>query len=134
MAVAFWAEPIPTYDLDVFVLLPGGPGPITTLEPIYEWAALRQYPTVAEHVMIESVPVQFLPSHNELCDEAIRTARTLDYEGVPLRVIRPEYLIALYLEPGAQTRKRQERAAALAESSEVDQTILTDLLDRYNLK
>ena len=59
----------------------------------------------AEHVLIEGVPVQFLPAYNALADEAIETAATLDYEGVPVRVVRPEYLVALYLEPGARTLK-----------------------------
>jgi len=60
--------------------------------------------------------VQFLPSHSVLADEAIERAATLEYEGVPVRVVRPEYLAALYLEPGARTLKRRERAAALRES------------------
>jgi hypothetical protein len=133
MALVFWTEPIPTYDLDVLVFLPPQAGPIVSLAPLYAWAEDRGFPVEAEHVLVEGVPVQFLPAHNELADEAIETAATLEYETVTVRVVRPEYLIALYLEPGARTAKRRERAAALIESPGTDQTLLADLLRRFRL-
>ncbi|HVT59554.1 MAG TPA: hypothetical protein VHR45_14270 [Thermoanaerobaculia bacterium] len=133
MALVFWTEPIPTYDLDVLVFLPEQERPITSLEGIYSWAAAHGYPVESEHVLVEGVPVQFLPSHNELADEAIETAQTLDYEGVPVRVVRPEYLIALYLEPAARTMKRRERAAALAEAPATNQQALRALLERFKV-
>ena len=134
IALVFWTEPVVTYDLDVLVFLPEENRPIVTLGPIYEWAARRGYGSETEHVLIEGVPVQFLPSHDELADEAIETARTLDYEGVPIRVVRPEYLVALYLEPSARTPKRRERAAALTESGALDRDLLNEILTRFNLK
>jgi hypothetical protein len=134
MAMIFWTEPVPTFDLDVLVFLPGEEPTIVSLDPIYRWAGARGYSTQAEHVMIEGVPVQFLPAHGELADEAIEQAATLEYEGVPVRVVRPEYLVALYLEPGARTLKRRERAAALRESSAVDAPLLDRLLRRFGLE
>lgn len=134
MALVFWTEPIPTFDLDVLVFLPGDEPTIVSLAPLYNWAAERGYTAQAEHVMIEGVPVQFLPAHNSLADEAIERAVTLEYEGVPVRVVRPEYLVALYLEPGARTLKRRERAAALMESSALDRGALDDLLKRFSLE
>ncbi|MCX6545061.1 MAG: hypothetical protein NTV05_11715 [Acidobacteria bacterium] len=134
MAVVFWSEPIPTFDLDVLVFLPESASPIVSLDPIYQWTAAQGYPAHAEHVLVEQVPVQFLPAHSPLADEAIERAAALEYEGVPVRVVRPEYLIALYLEPGARTLKRRERAAALRESASVDVTLLDDLLARYRLE
>jgi hypothetical protein len=133
MALAFWSEPIPTFDLDVLVFLPGETTPIVSLAPLYEWAKQRGYVPKAEHVMIEGVPVQFLPAHNALADEAIEKAATLQYENVPVRVVRPEHLVALYLEPGARTAKRRERAAALMEADSLDRAVLEDLLERYGL-
>jgi hypothetical protein len=134
MALVFWTEPVPTYDLDVLVWLPSSPGPITTLGSIYEWLAGRGCQADAEHVLIEGLPVQFLPAHNSLADEAVRTAATLQYEGIEVRVVRPEYLVALYLEPGARTARRRERAALLAESPNLDAELLDDLLRRYQLE
>jgi len=134
MGMVFWAEPIPTYDLDVLVFLPGEEATIVSLAPLYAWAAERGYMAQAEHVMIEGVPVQFLPAHNSLAEKAIERAVSLEYEGVPVRVVRPEYLVALYLEPGARTLKRRERAAALMESSALDRAALDDLLKKFNLE
>ncbi|MGH8245862.1 MAG: hypothetical protein ACREUU_05455 [Gammaproteobacteria bacterium] len=133
MALVFWTEPVATYDLDVLIWLRDKKGPLVTLAPVYEWLVARGHAVQAEHVIISGVPVQFLPAHNALADEAIKEASELDYEGVPVRVVRPEHLIALYLEPSAQTRKRRERAAALAELPTLDQARLDDILARHGL-
>lgn len=133
MAVIFWSEPTPTFDLDVFVLLEQS-GVLVSLDPIYSWARQRGYPEHAEHILIAGLPVQVIPAHNELAVEAVATAADLDYEGRPVRVIRPEYLIAMYLEETARTRKRLERVAGLLEAQDLDRTLLNDLLQRYKLK
>jgi len=133
VAVLFWAEPIPTYDLDLLVFLPDSDGPIVSLVPLYEWAARHGYRAEKEHVIIEGVPVQFLPAHNELADEAIENAVSRQYEAVTVKVVRPEYLIALYLEGSAKTAKRRERAAALRETGIVDDALLQDLMQRFKL-
>lgn len=133
MAMVFWAEPIPTYDLDVLVFLPVSKRTIVSLEPLYAWTKQHGYAAQAEHVVIAGVPVQFLPAHNALAEEAVDRAANLTYEGVEVRVVRPEYLVALYLEPGARTLKRRERAAALMESAGLDRAVLDDLLVRFRL-
>jgi hypothetical protein len=61
-------------------------------------------------------------------------AATLDYEGVAVRVVRPEYLVALYLEPSARTPKRRERAAALLEAPRTDQRLVKELIHRFKLE
>jgi hypothetical protein len=92
------------------------------------------YPVSEEHLIIEGVPTQIVPSPSPLADEAIQSAETLDYEGVPVRVVRPEYLIALYLAPGAGTRKRRERAAALLELPDLNRTLLDEILNRHGIQ
>jgi hypothetical protein len=134
MAMVFWAEPVPTFDLDVLVFLPGEEATIVSLAPLYAWGAEHGYTARAEHMMIEGVPVQFLPAHNALAEEALDRAVDLEYQGVTVRVVRPEYLAALYLEPGARTRKRRERAAALMEASAIDRAVLDELLKRFGLE
>lgn len=133
MALVFWTEAVPTFDLDVLVALRATGKPLTDLGPIYHWARESGYRLEAGHILIEDVPVQFLPVYNDLAQEAVRTAATLDYKGVPIRVARPEYLIALALDPPAKTRKRSERAATLAESAPIDESLLKDVMERYNL-
>jgi hypothetical protein len=134
MALVFWTEPVATFDLDVFVLLPGESTLLISLDPIYRWAAANGYPAEGEHIVIGGIPVQFIPAHNALADEAIEQAATLDYDGAPVRVIRPEHLIALYLEPSARTAKRLQRVAALREESVIDARLLDSILRRYNLE
>lgn len=134
MALLFWTEPAATYDLDVLAFLPQAATPLVSLEPIYRWAEKNGYPVAEEHVMIAGVPTQIVPSPNQLADEAIRAAATLDYDGVPVRVVRPEYLIALYLLPGAGTPKRRERAAALLELPDLNRSLLDEILARHGIE
>ena len=75
MALAFWSEPIPTFDLDVFVLLPSK-SVLVSLEPIYDWARRNNYREEAEHIFIAGIPVQFIPAHNALAEE--RSPRPLN--------------------------------------------------------
>ena len=132
MAVILWSEPTATFDLDVFVLLPLE-GTLVSLEGIYAWARKRGYPERAEHVVVAGVPVQFIPAHNALAGETIAKAADLDYAGQSIRVIRPEYLIAMYLDPSARTRKRMELVVTLLDEGRLDTDLLNDLLARYNL-
>ena len=133
IALIFWSEPVATFDLDVFVLLEQT-SPLVSLSPIYEWARKRGYEERAEHIVIASVPVQIIPAHNELAAEAVTQAVEMDYAGVPVRVMRPEHLIALYLEESARTHKRLERVEALLEEGSVDEAKLKSLLKRFKLR
>jgi len=105
-----------------------------SLDPIYRWAEANGYPVSEEHLVIEGVPTQIVPSPGPLADEAIRSAGTLDYEGVSVRVVRPEYLIALYLAPGAGTSKGRERAAALLELPDLNRALLDEILSRHGIE
>lgn len=133
MAILFWTEPVLTYDLDVLVFLPETEGPLVNLDAIYRWAEAQGYPLKDEHVLIEGVPTQFVPCPNRVSREAIETAVEMDYEGVTVRVVLPEYLIALYLQPEARTHKRRERAAALRDLPSLNRRLLDDILGRHGL-
>lgn len=131
-AVLFYAEPTRTYDVDVFVTLPAAvSGTLVSLDPVYEWASTRGFTLQDEHVMIEGVPVQLLPAYNALVEQAVTTARLHDYEGVPVRVVDPEHLIALALQAGGA--RRRERAWQLLQSTEVDRSRLVALLEAHGI-
>ncbi len=131
-AALFYAEPTRTYDVDVFVLLPPPTGSIfEPLKDIYAWARSREFAIDAEHIFIHGVPVQFLPAHNALAEDAVVTARTLEYEGVAVRVIGPEHLTALGFQVGDS--RRRERAWQLIESGNVDRTQLRSLLSTHGI-
>jgi hypothetical protein len=73
-------------------------------------------------------------SPTPLADEAVRSAARLEYEGVPVRVVLPEYLIALYLEPAARTPRRRERAALLMELPALNLGLLREIMTRHGLE
>lgn len=132
MAVLFCAEPLRTYDLNVFVFLPGEPGRLVSLTPLYERLAAREFRAEAEHVFIHGVPVQFLPAWNDLAEESVREAIVLEYDsGVSARVIRPEHLVALAVQTGGQ--KRREHVARLLETTGFDARRLEAILERHGL-
>ena len=133
MAIIFWSEPTATFDLDVFVLQEQA-GPLVSLGGIYSWARARGYREQDEHILISDLPVQVIPAHNALATEAVQQAVGFEYEGQPVRVIRPEYLIAMYLEESARTQKRLERAAALLDEGNLDRQLLDRLVERYKLR
>ena len=49
LAIPFWREPIPSFDLDVRVFHPESTSPIVSLDPIYRWPAAQGFPVHAEH-------------------------------------------------------------------------------------
>lgn len=130
-AVLFYAEPTRTYDVDVFVIRAVEGGGLASLSGIDDWTRKRGFAAVGEHVMIHGVPVQFLPAHNALVEEAITTARDLDYEGMRVRVVDPEHLVALALQAGGA--RRRERAWQLLEAGQVDRARLRALLARHGV-
>lgn len=129
MAMLFWAEPTVTFDLDVFILLPVQASPILSLAPIYDALHGRGFDAVSEHIVIHGIPVQFRISPNPLSDEAIVTAVERDLDGVTFRVIRPEYLAALWLQAGGA--KRRERVEMLRQAGVLDEAALQALLRTF---
>ena len=62
MAATFYVEPLLTFDLDVFVLLQPPESGLLSLTPIYDALRSRGYAEEADCVLMEGVPVQFLPA------------------------------------------------------------------------
>jgi hypothetical protein len=62
----------------------------------------------------------------------VREARAIEYEGVPAKVFRPEHIIAIAASVGRH--KDLARIEQLLQQTEIDKTLLDDILRRYNLK
>ena len=131
MAATFYVEPLLTFDLDVFVILPQDAGNLLSLAPLYGELRSRGYLEEGECVLIEGVPVQFVPAYNALLEEALREARETLYEEVSARVVRAEHLIAICL-PGRD--KDRERMRILREQAELDMSYLAGVLPRHGLE
>ena len=116
----------------MFVILP--PENVAMLSPldrIYRWAAAQNFETAAEHITIHGVPVQFLPAYNPLVEDAVKFARTHEYEGTSVRVVDPEHLAALALQAGGA--RRRERAWQLVQSGAVDLPRLRAMLAAHRI-
>ncbi len=128
----FYMEPILTYDLDVFVELSTTAGAgLLTLAPVYDYLRGRGYAEEQEYVLIEGIPVQFLPTYDPLIEEALKEADDTFYEQTPTRVLRAEYLIAIMLQTG-RDKDRQRLGAFVAQAS-FDEAYLEAILDRHGL-
>jgi hypothetical protein len=132
MGAIFYTEPFLTFDLDVFVALPLASGGLLTLAPIYDALHARGYREENQCVIIEGVPVQFLPAYNSLVEEALSQAQETTYEDVPARVLRSEYLVAVALQSGRS--KDRERVRILREQAQLDMNLLADILKRHKLE
>jgi len=132
MGATFYVEPLLTFDLDVFVILPKDAGNLLSLAPLYEALRSRGYTEEGECVLIAGVPVQFLPAYNALLEEALREARETLYEEVSARVVRAEHLIAICLQTGRD--KDRERVRILREQAELDMSYLAGVLQRHGLE
>jgi hypothetical protein len=132
MAATFYVEPLLTFDLDIFVLLQPSAAGLLSLSTIYEALRARGYEEEKENVLIEGVPVQFLPAYNVLIEEALDQAKEVEYEDVLTRVLRPEHLAAICLQTGRA--KDRERVRILREQARLDLDFLADVLKRHQLE
>src|SRR5437762_4511882 len=97
MAATFYTEPFLTFDLDVFVVLPRTSGGLLTLTSLYEGLRARGYREENECVLVEGVPVQFLPAYNALIEVALNEAQVIMYEDIRTRVLQSVHPVAIRL-------------------------------------
>lgn len=133
-ALLFYAEPALTFDIDIFVFLPANKGTkgLVDLGPLYESLQSKGYQAEKEHVMIEGIPVQFIPVYNSLVEEAVKQAATKEYEGVEIKVLKIEYLLAIMTDTNRP--KDRERIGKLLEEVSFDQNALESILKRHSLR
>ncbi|MCE5228748.1 hypothetical protein LLG95_04025 [bacterium] len=131
MAAMFYVEPVATYDLDVFVILPLK-GNLISLSSIYDELRGRGYAAQGECILIEGIPVQFLPAYNDLLMEAMDQAQELNSQNTPAFVLKVEYLIAICLQTGRA--KDRERVNLFRKDARIDEALLQAILKRHGLE
>ena len=132
MAVMFYAEPVLTQDIDIFVLLPPTEEPIIILTPLYDFFQQRGYQFRGLHLEVEGWLVQFLPATNDLEIEAVQEAIEVPYGSTSAKVMRAEHLIAIKLQIG---RARDLfHVQMLWQQAKIDRAYLQSVLERYRLK
>jgi hypothetical protein len=126
----FYVEPFATADLDVFVLTPEERFIIEL--PGWDYLKARGYTKVEkESIVVEGWPVQFLPATTSLEREAYTEAQMLSIEEVPVRVARPEHLVAIMVQVGRQ--KDLARIAMFLSQDAVGINSLEDVINRHGL-
>jgi len=132
IATIFYTEPVFTYDLDVFVIVKSKPNEkIISLAPIYDYLTSKGYSWKGEHIIIEGLPVQFIPVESGIEREAIDNARDITYNGIKTKILSAEYLIAIALKVGR--RKDFEKITRLFEQSKIDKSVLEKMLKKHGL-
>jgi hypothetical protein len=130
LAAIYYTEPFTTYDADIVVI--ARDKTLTAGTPaIYSHLRSRGWRVEREHLMIKGFPVQFLAASG-LTEEAVRKAKKIEYDGVPAKVFRPEYIIAIAA--SVSRHKDLARIEQLMTQTKIDKAMLDDILRRYSLK
>jgi hypothetical protein len=130
LAAIYYVEPFTTYDAYIFFI--AAKKDLTAGIPaIYSHLQAKGWQIEREHLLVKDFPVQFLAASG-LTEEAVRQAKLIEYEGVPARVFRPEYIIAIAASIGRH--KDWARVEQLQTQTRIDKTLLDDILRRHNLK
>ena len=132
IATVFYIEPLLTYDIDIFFIPSQETKKIMSLSPIYEYLKKKGYKIEKEHVIIEGIPVQFIPVYNELVREAVENSIEIKFKNVKTKVLKVEYLISIMLQTFRP--KDRERVLRILEETEIDREYLNEILKRHNLK
>lgn len=125
-----YTEAVVTLDADILVAV-ADPDRLDVLSPIYAFCREQDYLPEGEAVRVGDWPVQFIPAFSKLTREAIRDAEIGDLDGIPLRVIRADYLAVIALSVGRA--KDFARVLALREAGAVTDEEISNLAMRHNL-
>jgi hypothetical protein len=129
LAAIYYTEPITTYDADI-IFVANDKTLSAGIPAIYSHLQSKGWRVEREHLLIGNFPVQFLAASG-LTEEAVREARPVQYEGVPAKVFRPEYIIAIAASVGRH--KDFARIEQMLDQVKVDKALLDDILRRYSL-
>lgn len=131
IATIYYTEPFATNDVDIFFVPPEEQG-LLVLTPFYEFCTKRGYKTDKEYILIGETPIQFLPAATALEKEAVQHAITVKYKNIQVNILRPEYLIAIFLH--VFRLKDREKIVRLLEQTKINKKLLSDILSRHGLK
>jgi len=124
-AVMYHGIPYSTFDLDVFVIL----GSEEDFHSLYEY--YREKGNVLENVFIyiANMPVQFFPNFiSPLFNGAIQEAQQIEVDGVPSKVVKVEYLIALLL----TAFRPKDKIHVIELVKGADMSMLNEILRRFD--
>jgi len=125
-----YTDAVATMDADILVAVPD-PEALDVLSPLYAFCRERGYRAEGEAVLVGDWPVQFIPAFGPLTEAAMREAELGDIDGVPLRVVRADYLAVIALSVGRP--KDFARVLALREAGAATDEQISELAARHGL-
>lgn len=131
IATIYYTEPFATSDVDIFFVPPEKQG-VLLLTPFYDFLLKKGYKTEKEYILIGETPIQFIPATTELEREAVKNSVSVKYKNIRVKILRPEYLIAISLH--VFRLKDREKIIRLLEQTKINRKRLTDILERHGLK
>jgi len=131
MGAMFYAEPVSTFDLGIFVMLSRLESGLITLSALYSCLSGMGYMPEGECVLIEGIPVQFLPAYNALVEEALENAVEKKYNQTVTNVFTVEYLMAIAVQTGRG--KDRARVRLLLDEAVIDMPVLKSILQKFSL-
>ena len=84
-----------------------------------------------EHIVIEGIPVQFLPAYNPLIIEAVEQAQEVELFGIKTFIMKPEYLMVIMLD--TYRAKDRERLIKFFAESRYSVELFETLTEKFNL-
>ena len=130
MAQMRYTEAVATLDAYVLIAV-ASPERMDVLAGVYDFCARRGFSPEGDAVQVGAWPVQFVPAFSALTEEALKHADTADFEGVPFRVVRADYLATIALSVGRA--KDYARILALLESSSATREEIARLAANHGL-
>src|SRR5713101_7498632 len=128
LAAIYYTEPVTTYDADI-IFVASDKTLSAGIPAIYSYLQSKGWRVEREHLLVNDFPAQFLAASG-LTEEAVRKAKPIEYEGVPAKVFRPEYIIAIAASVGRH--KDFARIEQMLDQVKIDKLLLDDILRRYN--
>lgn len=129
--VIFYTETLNTKDMDIFVAPQTTESGIVHLGSIYDYLRKAGYGMEGQYFIIDGIPVDFIAAYNDLTLEAMENSIEKQYGKMKVKVFRPEYLIAIALQTGRP--QDFKKIDLLTVETELDDTLLKDILKRYDL-
>lgn len=132
IAAHFYIEAFATFDIDIFFPVAAQSSSLFNLGPLYEHLRQKGYLPKGEMIRIKGWDVQFLPTFDDLTDEAVQNAVYFNVDGEPVRVMPAEYLVAIALKTGRS--KDLARVKMFMDEGKANEELVDTLVRRFDLE
>lgn len=124
-ALNYYIEPTLTYDLDLFILIDTDQG----FHDLYNHIRDQKYRIENVYIVIEELPVQFLPSYiKPFIKEGISNAKEITIENTKTKVLTLEYTIVNLL----WSFRPKDRMILPDLIGMADRKLLCNIIERYS--